>query len=420
MEIEAKLIELIKKLYRTVDYSIGYPVCQYPNMAGFGEWYAKTGLCDIAINNVGNPYDEEQFFLNSIQFEQTVINTAARWYGVPEGREWGFVCNSGTDGNMHGIYFGAKKLQHETGMLPIVYVSKEAHYSSFRLCDVQNLEVRLIDFDKQGRMDPECLRKAIDPSRPALIICAIGSTFMGATDDQDSIRKVLEEVKPVAVYKHLDAALFGGYLPFTEYKDIVSMEKQGYDSIAISGHKFFGIDEPCGLFISRKDVLDAQRAYRVPYLHNSMPLISCSRNGLTPLKFYWIIKNVGEEGFAKEAKFMLDNTEYLQQKLDEIGYPAWHMPYSNTVFFKRPAAWICKKYMLAGGFHEEYGGDLAHIVVMQHVKKDIIDEFIEDLLSPEPKPNETLSDEELKLVSGGDIGRIIEQAEEEARKHSGD
>ena len=153
------------------------------------------------------------------------------------------------------------------------------------------------------------------------------------------------------------------------------MEKQGYDSIAISGHKFFGIDEPSGLFLSRKDVLEAQKSFKVDYLNGDMPLISCSRSGLSPLKFYWILKHAGFEKLAEEAESMLENTNYLQQRLDEIKYPAWHMPYSNTVFFKRPAEWIREKYSLANGFLPEYGGELSHIVVMQHVKKDIIDEF---------------------------------------------
>jgi len=379
MEVEEKLIGLVKKLYDQVDHCIGYPVCQYPNISGFGEWYAKTGLCDIATNNAGNPFDDEQYLLNATLIEREVIKTFAPFYGIPGGKEWGFVTNSGTDGNMHGIYFGAKKIQKETGMLPIVYISKEAHYSSSRICDVQNLETRMIDYDSQGRMDPESFRENFVPSRPALIVFAIGSTFMGATDDQAAINKVLEELKPIAVYKHLDAALFGGYFPFTEYKDIVNMEKQGYDSIAISGHKFFGIDEPCGLFLSHKGVIESQRSFKVEYLNNDMPLISCSRSALAPLKFYWILGHMGFDSFVKEAESMLKNTEYLQQKFDEIGYPAWHMPYSNTVFFKRPSEWIRKKYSLANGYMKEYGGELSHIVVMQHVKKNIIDEFIEDL-----------------------------------------
>lgn len=378
---DKELLNMIKKVYTNVDYAIGYPVCQRPNMSGFGEWYSKSGLCDIAINNVGNPSDGDQFILSSTEIEQKLIETFAPLYGVPKGKEWGFITNSGTDGNMHGIYFGSKLLEKKTGLKPIVYVSKEAHYSSFRICDVQNLEARLIDRGPNGSMDLDCLRRSIDPSRPALIIIAIGSTFMGAVDDQEGIQKVLDEVKPVAVYKHLDGALFGGYLPFTKYKDIVSMEKNKYDSIAISGHKFFGVDEPCGIFMSRKDVLESQTSFKVAYLNNSMPLISCSRSGLAPLKFYWILKQIGFEGLAEQANMMLENTEYLQQKLDEIAYPAWHEKYSNTVFFKRPAEWIRNKYILANGMIPEFGGELSHIVVMQHVSKDIIDEFINDLVT---------------------------------------
>jgi len=379
MEIDEKLVELVKKFYNKVDYCIGYPVCQYPNISGFGEWYTKTGLCDMATNNVGNPFDEEQLLLNTSRIEREVIQQFAPLYGIPKGEEWGFVTNSGTDGNMHGIYFGAKILQRKTGMLPIVYVSNEAHYSSCRICDVQNLELKLIKHDKLGRMDPEDFRKKLDPTRPALIVFAIGSTFMGATDDIPSINKVLDEVKPIAVYKHLDAALFGGYFPFTPFKDIINMEKQRYDSIAISGHKFLGIDEPCGIFLSKKEVIDSQKGFKVPYLNAEMPLISCSRSAVAPLKFYWILNHIGVESFKKQAEAMLENTEYLQKKLDEIGYPAWHMQYSNTVFFKRPAEWIKIKYSLAGGYLPEYGGDLCHIVVMQHVKKNIIDEFVADL-----------------------------------------
>ena len=381
MTAEQTLVELIKKFYSKVDHCIGYPICYQPNVSGFGEWYAKTGLCDMAVNNVGNPFDGEQLILNSTLIEREIIKTFAPLYEIPEGEEWGFITNSGTDGNMHGIYFGAKKLQKETGMLPIVYISKEAHYSAARICDVQNLETRMIDYDKNGSMNLESFKKNLDPTRPALVVCAFGSTFMGAIDDVLGIKKILEEVKPVGVYVHLDAALFGGYLPFTKHKDLVSMKKLGYDSIAISGHKFFGIDEPSGLFLTRKEIINSQKSFKVEYLNNDMPLISCSRSGLTPLKFYWLINNLGFDKLKEEAEEMLENTEYLQKRMDEIGYPAWHMHYSNTVFFKRPPEWIREKYSLANGFNKDYGGELSHVVVMQHVKKNIIDDFINDLQS---------------------------------------
>lgn len=53
--------------------------------------------------------------------------------------------------------------------------------------------------------------------------------------------------------------------------------------------------------------------------------------------------------------------------------------YSNTVFFKRPSADIVRKYNLAQGHDDRFGGNLAHIVVMQHVTKEKIDAIISEL-----------------------------------------
>ena len=76
---------------------------------------------------------------------------------------------------------------------------------------------------------------------------------------------------------------------------------------------------------------------------------------------------------------MLECTAYLKQQLEEMGWPCWVNSYSNTVFFKRPAPSIVQKYNLAQGYDERFGGELAHIVVMQHVTKEKIDIFINDL-----------------------------------------
>lgn len=386
---DEELVNLARHTYLRLEDTIGYPVNQNSNVVGFYDWYTKTGLCDFMMDNVGDPFDVENYFvISALGIEKKVIEMFAPYYGIPQDQIWGFITNSCTDSNNHGMYFGCKKLQSETGMMPIVYVSKEAHYSNRRLADLQNLECRLIDFDEYGSMDVEDLRRKLDPSRPALIVCALGTTFMGGIDNLEAINKVIDEVKPIAVYKHLDAALFGGYLPFTDAKDLVSMTKMKYDSIAVSGHKFFGIDEPCGLFLTRKDVYAAQTSFKVDYLNSNMAMISCSRSALSPLKFYWLMTHVGEEELRRQAKEFLDNTEYLQAQLDAIGYPAWHNRLSNTVYIKRPADWIVKKYTLAGGRIPQYDGPLCHIVVMQNVTRPILDKFVTDIkLSLEVKVN---------------------------------
>ena len=358
---------------------LGYPMNEDIKLEGFYKWYIKSGLSKLAMNNAGSPYDVPHGAFQMMKLEREVMDFFAPFYGFTKDEAWGLISNGGTDGNNHGIYFGAKSLQSETGQLPVVYVSEESHYSNKRLADLQNLEVRLIKCNEWGDMIPEDFEEKLDPERPALVVYSIGTTFKGGVDDQATLNKVLEKVKPVAVYRHVDAALFGGYLPFTEYKGMVDRRVQPFDSIAISGHKFFGVDSPCGLFFTTKKTLEKQKGYNPGYLATDMPMISCSRSTLNPMKFYWIVKEMGEEGFREQAASIMENTKYLKARMDEMGWPAWLRESSNTVFFKQPSEHIMHKYTLAPEFDERFGGKLAHVVVMQHCDRKLLDEFLKDL-----------------------------------------
>ena len=207
----------------------------------------------------------------------------------------------------------------------------------------------------------------------------MGTTFKGGIDDQEAIEQVLQKKKPVAVYRHLDAALFGGYLPFSKHSDLVNRTKHHFDSISVSGHKFFGFDEPLGLFITTKEVLSRQNPFKVPYLNDAIPTITCSRSSLGPLKFWWKIQKTGLDGYQKQTEQILANADYLKQRLDEMNYPSWKNDFSNTVYFKRPSQWVMKKWDLAPDNDPRLGGDLAHEIVMQHESKDMIDQFLADL-----------------------------------------
>lgn len=366
--------------------TLGYPGNNDIRLEEFYRWYTGNNLESMIINNAGDPFEEGDHTLSSLDFEREVIQYFAPKYGFDGNDLWGIVTMSGTDGNNHGIYFGVNYLKRKTGKMPVVYVSDEAHYSNYRLCDLQHLEVRLVKSDSMGRMVPDSLEKVLDPTRPCLIVYAMGSTFKGAIDDQKALDDVLARHKGMAVYRHVDAALFGGYLPFTEYKDLVDRRKTGFDSISVSGHKFFGIDSPCGLFITTRDVYDNQSTYDISYLNANMRMINCSRSGIEPLKFWWLMKTVGDEGWTEQAARIFENTRYLKSELKRIGWPYWNNEYSNTVIFRRPSAKVVRKYNLACGEDAAFGGKLSHVVVMQHVTKDSIDRLIADLR------DETISD----------------------------
>ncbi len=374
-----RLNAFAKKMVESKNQAIGYPINQNVDLQEFYRWFADTGLANVAMNNVGNPRKPAIIHLNTHQFENEVIDFFAPNFGFKPNEYWGIVTMSGTDGNNHGVYFGVKYLLSKSKLKPVLYVSEEAHYSIKKLGDLQNLDMKLIKADVKGQMDIKEFEKALNPKRPALVVVAMGTTFKGGIDNQEAIEKVLQKKKPVAVYRHLDAALFGGYLPFSEHKDLVDRTKHHFDSVAVSGHKFFGFDEPLGFFITTNDVLKRQNPFQVSYLNDAVPTITCSRSALGPLKFWWKVQKTGLDGYKQQSAMILKNAAYLKQCFDDLKYPAWKNDFSNTVYFKRPSQWVMDKWDLAPDFDKRLGGNLAHDIVMQHEGKEVIDRFIEDI-----------------------------------------
>ena len=378
---EARLDKFAGDIVTGRSYDMGYPLNQKIQMVGFYKWFAGSGLNLSMVNNAGDPFDRTSTHLklNTLEFEREVIERLGPLYGFDKDDLWGIVTFSGTDGNNHGIYFGSKFLEKKTGIKPVVYVSESAHYSSKRLADLQNLELALIPSDVHGRMIPEELEKALIPGRPALVIYALGTTFKGGIDDMDELNAVLDRHSDIMVYRHIDAALFGGYLPYTQYREMVNRNVHPFDSIAISGHKFFGMDEPAGFFLTTKEIRDNQDRYEISYLNCTMPMINCSRSAMTPLKFWWILQHTSMEDFEAQTTRMLENAAWLKDELDKMGWDAWLESMSNTVYFRRPAQAVVRKYDLAPDYDERLGGELSHIVVMQHVTKERLKVFLEDL-----------------------------------------
>ena len=79
------------------------------------------------------------------------------------------------------------------------------------------------------------------------------------------------------------------------------------------------------------------------------------------------------------SALMLENAAYLKKEMDKIGWDAWLEPMSNTVYFKAPSRAVAEKFDLAPDWDDRLGGALAHIVVMQHVTKELLDILLAEL-----------------------------------------
>ncbi len=396
-DVSADALQQRVKLKRWKNRLLGYPINMNTPPEEFFDWRAelfKAGIDAFAFNNVGNPFKESCISYNTHDYEREIIREFGGLFGFPAKDTWGFLSHSGTDSNMHGMYMGKTLLRGRTGVVPRAYFTREAHYSVQILRDLLGLEAVMVETLPDGGLDPDDLgRKLVENADfPALVVATVGTTFKGAIDRLDAIR---EKLRGCASYLHLDAALFGGYLPFTSHAAEVSYrpgpgESSGrYDSIAVSCHKFFGFPSPAGLFVTRLGLYEEfneffGRIHNPEYIHHVPGTITCSRDAVKPAEFYYFTTPSARARQVNDAHLMLGNASYL---LDQM---RTHFPQlaatrsnglSNTIYFRHPGDAIVKKYSLATMDLDIDGKSegFAHVVVMPHVSREVLAEFLADL-----------------------------------------
>lgn len=378
------------------DRVLGYPINMSMPSEDFVAWrrqLAGAGIGQFAYNNVGNPFAQSSMLYNTHDIERQVIRDFAPLYGFAPDGTWGFVSNSGTDSNMHGMYMGRTLLKARTGVLPKAYFTVEAHYSIQILQDLLGIERVLVDTRPDGGMDPEDLQRKLAAHRDsaALVVLTIGTTFKGAIDPLDQIRMVLQDHPS---YVHLDAALFGGYLPYTQHAELlhhVQSPAAGprYDSIAVSCHKFFGFPAPAGLYITTAANFEEfrshfSRVHNCEYIRQVPGTITCSRDAVKPAEFHYFSTDAARAVLAENGRSILQRTDWLlaQMRTHLPRYRATRMnQLSNTLHFLQPSEALVRKYSLAT-MHQPIDGvesDCAHVVVMPHASQAILSEFLADL-----------------------------------------
>lgn len=379
---------------------LGYPINMATPPDGFFRWrnqLAKVGVNRFAFNNVGDPFKESHIPFNTHAMEKELISRFARLYGLDPDKAWGFLSHSGTDSNMHGMYMGRTILKQRTGVIPRAFFTREAHYSVQILRDLLALDWVEVDTNTDGSMNMESLSHELNNHRdvPALVVATIGTTFKGAIDSVDEIRACLGGHD---AYLHVDAALFGGYLPHTSdaqetsfavAKPTPNLPQLRYDSLAVSCHKFFGLPSPAGLFLTPRRTFEAfhqafGQVHDPAYIHQVPGTITCSRDAVKPAEFLFFSSETAFKQQRQDAQDILRNTNYLFSELKsrfaELN-PTRANLQSNTIYFRNPGDRIVNKYSLAtmnlseGTSESSY----AHVVVMPHAKRQVLDQFLDDL-----------------------------------------
>lgn len=356
---------LEKRLKDAFSTYIGYPCgCVY-------DFSPVIKFFSMHINNVGDPYSSSTYRVNSKEIEREVLDFFANLWGINKERVWGYITSSGTEGNLQGLYIGRESAKNRPH---VFFTSKDSHYSIFKIVRLLQLNLCVIESQENGEIDYKDFDEKVSKHADKYIIinANLGTTMKGAMDNTQEIYRILRKHhKHNESYIHMDGALSGFYLPFLE-KDLFF--KSHVNSMSISGHKFMSVPFPCGVFMVEKDFLDLVKS-EIEYIGSTDCMISGSRSGHAPIFMKHIIDVKKIDGFKKDIDKCLELAEYATTVIDG----SWRNHNSITVIIPKPRDEIIYKWQLATE------KDISHLVVMPHVTKEKIDEFVADLQSIDMK-----------------------------------
>jgi histidine decarboxylase len=359
-----RLDALYERMRVANDVSLGYP------SAKDFDYSELDRFMRFPVNNVGDPYAESTYRVETREFEREVVQFFADLFRAPPDDWWGYVTNGGTEGNLYGLYLARELLPN--GM---VYYSEQTHYSvakNLHFLGMRHITIRSLP---SGEIDYDDLQETLRIHRdvPPIVFANIGTTMTEARDDVGRIVRMMDDMAIRQRYIHSDAALSGGYAGFLHPRPSYDFE-DGADSIAVSGHKFLGAPVPCGVVIARKHNV-ARIARAIDYIGNLDTTISGSRNGITPLMLWYRLEQLGIDGIRRRVAHSLEIAEYLVRRLQSASIDAWRNPNAITVVFPRASEALRVKWQLATA------GSISHAIVLPNVTREQIDAFADDMIA---------------------------------------
>ena len=341
--------------------------------------FAKEVYCKFLDTNLGDP----GLFKGTKHIENEVIKSIGNLLSLE--RAYGNIVTGGTEANLMAIRAARNHARKYKGIKNgEIIIPSSAHFSFKKAADMLNLKIVEAKLDEHYKIDVESVRRAISENTVAIVAIA-GTTELGLIDPIEEISKIAQEHN---IYFHVDAAFGGFSIPFLKnlgYEvPVFDFSLDGVCSITVDPHKMGLAPIPAGGIIFRKEEYLQVMAVDSPYLTvKTQSTIVGTRLGASSAATYAIMKYFGKNGYSKLVKSLMDNTYFLKEGLENIGYDVVCEPELNIVAFNHPeieAYELSKKLDELGWKVSVAKCPIAiRIVLMKHIKKRHLEELLEDL-----------------------------------------
>lgn len=267
------------------------------------------------------------------------------------------------------------------------FIVNEGYHKIFeKYAALFNVDIRAISLDNNYRINVKKAEQAIDENTFCLV-GIMGSTELGKYDDIAELNKLaIKHSIPV----HVDAAIGGFVVPFSDVKVEWDFALSNVQSINASGHKY-GLSCPgIGVVLFKdKNVLPANYDGKLDYISGGSVVdygLSCTKNAAFIMILCQNIKFYGEEGYKKITRYNYDMQEMLVRELRQnskiTDIVTGDAP---LVLFKGEKLQELSDYLLSRGWvqHPSYVAPLKdkyiRIVIKKHLSKKVLGRFLQDV-----------------------------------------
>ncbi len=323
--------------------------------------------------NMGDP----ELFPGTKGIEDEVIKMVGRMLHAPAGYG-GQMTSGGTESNLTALWI----FKNMSGKKEVI-VPESAHFSFRKASSLMGIKLKVLP-SKNHVADASRLKKMIN-GNTACVVGIAGTTNLGLIDPIEEMGEICTDEN---VYFHVDAAFGGFVIPFLRKAGVISkkfdFEVKGVSSLSVDPHKMGMAVIPSGILMMRKgewfDSISVEST--CTHTRKQMSLLG-TRPGAPAAAAYAVMKYMGNDGYRRVVKKCMDITRYAEKKLEDAGFELVAKPETNLVAVKLDNVdEVARKLSDMGwkvGVDEENG--FIRIVVMPHVKKRLIGEFVKDFKS---------------------------------------
>jgi len=322
--------------------------------------------------NLGDP----RLFAGSKKIQEKYLSFIGEMIHGPKHHS-GQIVSGGTEGNITAIWLAR---QHSQG--DHIIVPSSAHFSFKKIGSLMGLKIVDIPLTKDYVMDVELLQEKINHKTVAVVGIA-GSTELGAVDP---IEKIASICKENGVFCHVDAAFGGFVLPFLKKLNYPipkwDFEVSGVSSISLDAHKMGFAAIPLGLLMIRDRMWWNEVGVKAICIDEKIQTSLLGTRSAGPVAAgYAVARLLGMNGYKQMIERCMTNTEYLVEKIKEIGLELVIKPVMNVVGIKLDNLDDIVDSLAMKGWFVNRISHLCcmRVVLMPHVSRQIIDDFIVDL-----------------------------------------